>query len=257
MISLDEIKNSYPPKLQSFSLGILREYLQYKILESIYSSKFNTDLIFMGGTCLRIIHDNQRFSEDLDFDNIGLDRSGFENLAKIVEETLKLEGFPVETRLVYKKTFHCYIKIPKILNKEGLSSFPNQKITIRIDTTPQNYKYSPSVYLLDKFDVYQNIKVTPISILMSQKITALLRRKRAKGRDFFDVSSLISKGIKPDMKYLKQKLDIDSVGTLKTQLRERAEEVNLNKMADDVEAFLFNRSHVTRILDFDKHIEEI
>ncbi|MGI4871815.1 MAG: nucleotidyl transferase AbiEii/AbiGii toxin family protein [Janthinobacterium lividum] len=31
-------------------------------------------LLFPGGTCLRIVHGNQRFSEDLDFDNSGLRR---------------------------------------------------------------------------------------------------------------------------------------------------------------------------------------
>jgi hypothetical protein len=40
MIKLDEIKDNYPPNLQNFSLGILREYIQYKILEAIYSSKY-------------------------------------------------------------------------------------------------------------------------------------------------------------------------------------------------------------------------
>ncbi len=257
MISLSEIKNGYSPNLQKYPLGILREYIQYKILETIYSSKFNTDLVFMGGTSLRIIYNNQRFSEDLDFDNIDLEKDDFEDLIKLVKKELKLEGFSVETRIVYKKAFHCYIKIPEILYKEGLSNLATQKLTIRIDTTPQNYEYEPDVKLLDRFDVYQNAKVVPIEILMSQKIAALLERKRAKGRDFFDVSFLISKRIKPDMKYLNKKLDIDNIEDLRKKLRERAENVDLKNMATDVEKFLFNRSHVERVLSFNQQIENI
>lgn len=236
---------------------MLREYIQYKILEAIYSSKFNTDLVFMGGTSLRIIYNNQRFSEDLDFDNIALDKDSFEKLVKLVKKELELEGFSVETRIVYKKAFHCYIKIPEILYKEGLSDLATQKITIRIDTTPQNYKYNPDIKLLDKFEVYQNVKVVPIETLMSQKIAALLERKRAKGRDFFDVSFLISKGIKPDMKYLKQMLEIDDSKSLKKKLTVRAKEVDLNNMATDVEKFLFNSSHIERVLSFNQQVKKI
>lgn len=257
MISLKEIKESYPPGLQGFSLGILREYIQYKILENIYSSKFNNDLVFMGGTSLRIVYNNQRFSEDLDFDNLGLTRENFEKLVVIVKKALRNEGFEAETRVVYKKAFHCYIKIPEILFKEGLSDLPNQKITIRIDTTPQNYAYESLTHLLDKFDIYQNVKVAPIETLMSQKILALLERRRAKGRDFFDVSFMISREVKPDMKYLEEKLNISSAEELKTILLKRCEEVNLKVLAEDVKSFLFNPSQVSRIEDFAGQIEKI
>ncbi|MBN1373763.1 nucleotidyl transferase AbiEii/AbiGii toxin family protein [Candidatus Dojkabacteria bacterium] len=250
MISLKEINSSYPPKLQMFSLGILREYIQYKILEAIYGSRYNNNLVFMGGTALRIVHNNQRFSEDLDFDNVKLNKLEFESLVGLVKSELTLEGFQVETRVVYKKAFHCYIKIPDILYKEGLSDLPNQKITIRIDTMPQNYIYSSEVHLLDKFDVYQNIKVVPISTLLSQKIAALLERKRSKGRDFFDVSFLISQNIKPDMVYLRQKLGTTSSQSLKQRLAERAREADLTRMAADVKPFLFDKSHAARVINF-------
>ncbi|MBN1916083.1 nucleotidyl transferase AbiEii/AbiGii toxin family protein [Candidatus Dojkabacteria bacterium] len=257
MISLREIKENYPQELQSFSLGILREYIQYKILEIIYSSRFNNNLIFMGGTSLRIIYNNQRFSEDLNFDNLGLTKENFEKLVYLVKNALQNEGFDVETKVIYKKAFHCYIKIPEILFKEGLSGLPNQKITIRIDTTPQNYDYKVHVYLLDKFDVYQNAQVVPIETLMSQKIAALLERERTKGRDFFDISFMISRGIKPDVKYLKEKLNLKTLRELKIALLKRSNEVNLKELAEEVKSFLFKPSQSSRIINFPDQIQQI
>lgn len=56
MLKLDEIKSFYPEFLHKFPRFMVREYLQYKILDIIYGSKHANFLSFMGGTCLRIIH---------------------------------------------------------------------------------------------------------------------------------------------------------------------------------------------------------
>ena len=70
MLNIREIEKYYPAHLHSFKRFMLREYLQYKILEIIFDGPYADRLIFLGGTCLRIVHGNQRFSEDLDFDNL-------------------------------------------------------------------------------------------------------------------------------------------------------------------------------------------
>jgi predicted nucleotidyltransferase component of viral defense system len=211
----------------------------------------------MGGTALRIVYGNQRFSEDLDFDNINLKKEDFENLIKIIENFLKNEGYQVEIRTTYKKAFHCYFKIPAVLYEEGLSNLPNQKITIRVDTTPQNYKYTPSTHILDSFDVFQNIKVAPLELLMSQKIVASLKRKRPKGRDFFDISFMISKNIKPDMQYFKKKLDINNGSELIKRLSAHTSELDLDSLAKSVEPFLFNPSQISRITNFKEQLDKL
>ena len=71
MLSLSEIQTYYPAHLQHRGEFLLREYLQYKILELLFESNYALKFSFLGGTCLRIIHNNNRFSEDLDFDNSG------------------------------------------------------------------------------------------------------------------------------------------------------------------------------------------
>jgi predicted nucleotidyltransferase component of viral defense system len=67
---------------------MLREYLQYKILATIFSHPLAQKLCFIGGTCLRIGYHSQRFSEDIDFDNRGLTPIEFETLTELVRKEL-------------------------------------------------------------------------------------------------------------------------------------------------------------------------
>ena len=83
MLTLTEIEKNYPENLRGFKRFLLREYLQHKILQIIYDSKYANSLTFLGGTCLRIVHGNTRFSEDLDFDNFRLKEDVFESIAAI------------------------------------------------------------------------------------------------------------------------------------------------------------------------------
>ena len=171
----------------------MREYLQYKILEIIFNSKIAGNLSFLGGTALRIIYNNTRFSEDLDFDNFGLSQKEFTLLSKEVKNGLIKQGYKTEIRNVFKGAYRCYVKMPKILFNSDLSGFEEEKIMIQIDTMPHNFKYKPDRKILNKFDIFTQINITPPDIVLSQKIYAILNRKRAKGRDFFDVIFLLQK----------------------------------------------------------------
>jgi len=55
-------------------------------------SRHGDNLAFPGGTATRIIHSNTRFSEDLDFDNLGLNKQDFKQLAADVEQFLFVPG---------------------------------------------------------------------------------------------------------------------------------------------------------------------
>ncbi len=81
MLDLEQIQSFFPEEIRPFRSNILREYLQYKILESVSRSKHCSLLSFMGGTCIHLVHGSPRFSEDLDFDNRGLSSVQFRELA--------------------------------------------------------------------------------------------------------------------------------------------------------------------------------
>lgn len=255
MINFDQIQAVYPehlriPRLKRF---MLREYLQYKILEIIFDSEFANKLSFLGGTALRIIHDNSRFSEDLDFDNFNLTFEEFDKISQIVKKGLELEGCKVEIRNVAKGAFRCYLKLPDILYQNQLSSHEGEKLLIQLDTFGHNFNYSPDKNKLNKFDVLTDINVTPKDILLAQKIFAAYDRKMPKGRDFYDIVFLMMLGIRPNYDYLKEKIQIENADTLKKFMIKKSEKLNFSQLADDVEPFLFyekDKKKVEQFLDF-------
>ncbi len=105
MLDLKNIESFFPETLRPFKRNILREYLQYKILEIIFDSPYGNALSFMGGTAIQIVHGNTRFSEDLDFDNLSLKSEDFEKLTDEIVRGLKLIGLKAETKTNLRDVF--------------------------------------------------------------------------------------------------------------------------------------------------------
>lgn len=256
MLTLKEIEKFYPEKEKVFKRNILREYIQYKILDIIFNDDISKKLSFIGGTCLRIIYGTSRFSEDLDFDNFGLSLDEFTYLSKEVKRMLELEGYGVEIKIVSKKAFRCYIKIPGLLFEEELSDFINEKITIQLDSESQGYSYQSDRILINKFDVFTQILVAPKNILLSQKLWAILNRNVIKGRDIYDATFLFSLS-EPDFDYLNFKAKIKDKNQLKEAILKRLKNENLDKIAKDVEPFLINPKEITRIINFNEFMKNL
>lgn len=256
MLNLEQIKQSYPDNLQMFRKNILREYLQYKILEIIFNSKQASKLCFLGGTALRIIYNNTRFSEDLDFDNFRLNQKDFSLLTDEIKNKLEKQGYKIETRNIFKGAYRCYVKFSELLFENNISITKNEKIMIQIDTTPHDFDYQPDKKILNKFDVFMQVFVTPLDILLAQKIYAVLNRKRPKGRDFFDIIFLLQR-TKPNYKYLQQKVNIKNWKELKNKLIKYSDNLDFDKIAKDVEPFLFNPSDSKKIKLFTEYIRQV
>jgi predicted nucleotidyltransferase component of viral defense system len=256
MLSLAEIEKYYPENIRGFKRNILREYLQHKILQIIFDSRYAGKLSFLGGTALRIVHGNPRFSEDLDFDNFGLKEKEFEAISKIVKKQLELEGYAVEIRNVYKGAYRCYVRIPKLLFDSGLSGYAEEKILIQLDTAPHGFHYTPEKTILNKFEVFTEIPVTPLDIILSQKIFAIFNRKTPKGRDFFDAVFLLSK-TKPNYGYLRLKMGIKNEKELRDKLLSLDNKVNFKELIRDVLPFLFNPKDSKKITLFTNYIKSV
>ena len=249
MLDLQQIKNEYSEPLQGYERAIVREYLQVKILQAIYESKQASMLSFLGGTALRIVHGNSRFSEDIDLDNFGLSWQAFGDLIQRVKLFLELEGFLVEISMVSKGAFHCDLRFPKLLFEQGLSPHQQEKILIQLDTVAQGYTYTPEVKILNKFDVFTEIRVTPLNVLLSQKIFTAVNRKRPKGRDFYDITFLLSK-TKPDFGFIHQKMGISAPESLREEFLLRIENFDFEALAGDVAPFLITKEQVKRVVKF-------
>jgi predicted nucleotidyltransferase component of viral defense system len=256
MLSLKNIEQYYPDNQKPFKRNILREYLQYKILEIIFNSKYAQDLIFLGGTALRIVYNNSRFSEDLDFDNFKLTEEQFADLANEVKKGLELQGYEVEIKNVFKGAYRSSIRMPKVLFDNDMSDMQEEKILIQIDTIPHAFDYQKDAKILNKFDVFTRIFTTPIDILLSQKIFAALNRKRAKGRDFFDIVFLIPQ-TKPNYAYLESKLGVRNAGELKKILLLQTADLNFDELAQDIAPFLINSDDSKKVKMFREYINSV
>ena len=254
MLDLRQIEQYYPENLRRFRRFILREYLQYKILEIVFNGPHADRLIFLGGTCLRIVHDNQRFSENLDFDNLQLTEPEFSEITTHITRQLELLGYETEIKLITKGAYHCHIRFPRLLFSQGLSGYEEEKILIQLDTEAQHYDYSPEKPILNKFDVFTKIASTPLPILMAQKCYAIMNRPRNKGRDFFDLVFLMGRNIKPEIRYLEQKLKIRNSEELKDQLILKCQSLDMKAMAIDVVPFLFNPADEKRVRLFEEYL---
>ncbi len=246
MLNIKEIEKFYPDHQRAFKKNLLREYLQYKILQIVFNTEVSGKISFMGGTCLRMVHGTARFSEDLDFDNFNLSEKEFETISLRVKNELEAEGYSIEIKNVFHGAFRCYIRIPKLLFDNELSGYEKEKILIQLDTEAQGFEYKREKFLLNKFDVFTEIFVTPSDILLSQKLWAILNRKVLKGRDFYDAVFLFGL-TKPNFEYLKIKANVSNTEELKEKLFSRIHKINIQLLVKDVEPFLINHTDTSRI----------
>ncbi|MEA3414740.1 MAG: nucleotidyl transferase AbiEii/AbiGii toxin family protein [Thermodesulfobacteriota bacterium] len=256
MLSIKEIESYYPENLRAFKRSLMREYIQYKILEIIFGSNQAGKLSFLGGTAIRILHGNNRFSEDLDFDNFGLKEREFKNLAAEIRKKLKMEGYNIEIKNVIRNAYHCYIRIPGLLFDSGLSGHKEEKILIQIDTEPQYFDYLPENLIVNKFDVFCRTRVTPPDILLSQKIFAIFNRKRKMGRDFYDTLFLFGKTM-PNFDFLRLKTGMQDMAELKKHLLSLCKELDFKALARDVKPFLFSAIDAKKVLAFPDYINQL
>ncbi len=239
MINLEQITRQFPPHLTLQKQAMLREYLQCVILEILFESPFARKFSFLGGTCLRIVHENSRFSEDLDFDNFDLTNTDFDAVAEHIQKGLERQGFRVEISNVYRGAYRCNIRFPGLLFEQGLSGHREEKILIQLDTQSQEYSFQPQTFVLNRFGVFTRLMVTPPALLLAQKLYTLINRPRAKGRDYFDVVFLFSKNIQPDYTYLDKKIAAGTPELLRQAIFNLLDEVDLEQLATDVRPYLF------------------
>ena len=256
MLTLDQIKSFFSQKEQSFQENVIREYLQYLILDAVFSSSFGSRMKFIGGTCIRILYGGDRFSQDLDFDNDGLSLKDFSKLTKLVKNSLEQEGFVVETKVVSRGAFRCVIKLPRLMYDYGLTTNKKQKMAIFIDTTHQQFKSTANTVIINKFGVYREIRTQPLDVILSQKITAFLGRTRTKGRDIYDIVYLWSK-TEPNFKYLAlHKKTIKDMGDLLTAMKKMIGDKKIKALLADVRPFLIDKKKILKVEMFDRWLEQ-
>jgi len=118
-----------------------------------------------------------------------------------------------------------------------------------VDTVAQGYDYQPEIKILNKFDVFTEVRVTALDLLLSQKIYTAVNRRRAKGRNYYDITFLFGR-TKPDFGFIYQKMGIDSPEELREVLLEKIKDFDFARLAEDVAPFLIDRDQAKRVKKF-------
>ncbi len=199
--------------------AMLREYLQIKALDFLYSQKGSDKLSFIGGTSLRLLANLPRFSEDLDFDNLGVDDKGVINLVRRIATSFEAENIPVELfeNMQEGKTYF-ELRFPQLLKELGISTNPREKLMIKVDYSCQWKGQKIRTVLLRRLGVVQSIVTNNLDQVLVEKLTAYIGRKNVQPRDMYDVVWLWGQGAKIDRDFVRlNKLD-NLLGNVKSRL---------------------------------------
>ncbi len=234
----------------------LKEYIQYLVLNIIYNEKKFKDLVFKGGSCLKICYDLPRLSEDLDFD---YDKKDFgENLLLDLQNYLKKEiktkyFSKLETKI--QSNIRIYLKFPILKNLDLAKVDESDKLYVKIETSEKIEPYAKfDLIPISKYGFNFIVKTYDLSTLMAGKINAVLTRiwfkgKKdeidIKGRDFYDLFWYLQKGVEPNFKMLKKTVGIKNKEELKKMLKEKIKKsITPQKLAYDLNNFIENQEYV-------------
>lgn len=203
----------YNPQNEEEILSALREIMQEITLAGLSRTDFFEKAAFYGGTALRIFHELDRYSEDLDFSLLKVDLDfSIEPYFKAISDEFKSLGLTVSIKEKKKNrqtaidsaflkadSIWKEIILEEIIKETGVRSNKTLKIKIEVDLQPPlNFKTEEKL-LLRPFSFY--VKCFTKSSLFAGKMHALLFRKwknRVKGRDWYDLEWYIKKGIPLD-----------------------------------------------------------
>jgi len=191
----------------------LKEIVQEIALYGLWRAGFFKIALFQGGTSLRILHSLPRFSEDLDFilrapDNTFGWSAYLETLVQIFKEFgIDLSALPREKmdgpirQAVLKDT-----SLANQLDLSFTSTGTNKtiKIKLEIDTNPPAHSGETTTFL--DFPLDHEVRHQDLPSNFSLKIHALLCRGFLKGRDWYDFSWYVAKGVVPNLAHLKAAL---------------------------------------------------
>ncbi len=243
--------------------GILREYLQTLILFYLQQTDYAKNLIFIGGTALRFFYNLNRFSEDLDFNYLGvLKKEHLYEIMIYIQKSLLKENIKCEFSIHKSEEtyfhFKIYIQFINILQFYGCSGkiFKNlhefEKLSIQLDFQNLGKKnYPVEKKVISKFAKQFIFNTTTLDMFLAEKSNAILYRKNARARDFFDYMCLIFAGAKIDLNYLADRdILVKSKDEYKKKMFQKIQETDFEKLTKQLSPFLFNIEDVQIMNNF-------
>ena len=247
----EKMLSAYDQSTDTARRNAVYEVSQQIVLVGLADGGFFDKAAFYGGTCLRIFHGLNRFSEDMDFTLLKEDNSfHFEQYFQSIIDQFALVGRKVEIKKKEKKSFG---KVESAFLKDNTDvydlSFQTEKsirVKIEVDTIPP-LKFTTEQKLLLQPKSFMTRCVT-LPDLFAGKMHALAFRvwkNRIKGRDWYDFEWYVRNGIPLDWNHLQERIrqfngQEMTLEEFKTTLRERLSGTDINRVKEDVLPFLNN-----------------
>lgn len=227
------------------------EVNQQVILAGLSHGGFFDTAAFYGGTCLRIFHGLQRFSEDMDFSLLTVkgDFDFTQYFQPIIDE-FAMVGRAVEITKKEKKSFgkveSAFLKDNTDVYDVTFRTEKSVKIKIEVDTCPPlGFRTEQKLLLMPESFM---VRCFTLSDLFAGKMHALVYRSwknRVKGRDWYDFEWYIRHNTPLDFEHLKERVlqfngeDVTKESFLE-RLRERLSTADMNQVKADVLPFVRN-----------------
>nr|WP_219723860.1 nucleotidyl transferase AbiEii/AbiGii toxin family protein [Akkermansia muciniphila] len=248
----DEMLASYETGNDNDRLNAVHEVMQQVALGGLYNGGFFNKAAFYGGTCLRIFHGLDRFSEDMDFSLLAADpafrldpyfdaiTAEFAALGQSIDITTKEKTAQSTIQSAFLKSDTAQYDI-------HLGRDRKIKIKIEVDTTPPLGFSTEQKLLLQPFSFYTNCFTLPD--LYAGKMHALIYRSwknRVKGRDWYDFEWYVRKNVTMDFKHFCERayqFGSEAQGSLTSDrfraiLKDRIRKADIRQVKEDVAPFI-------------------
>ena len=271
--NISNMLSSYKLNTEVDRENALKEIIQNIALLGLQAGGFFQHAAFYGGTALRICHNLNRFSEDLDFClNQPDEKFTFKPYFESIQKALENYGFSSELMEKEKKILttvkSAFVKQNTYagLVTIGLArsnAHPDKKVKIKLEVDTQNPNGAGYEKKLVLSPIPFQVTILDMPSLFAGKLHAVLAREyknRVKGRDFFDWLFYAQKRSKVNFDYLSAKLldskhieqPLKNMDELKKLLHAKIDSTDFAKAKDDVQPFVSREVFELSIANWEK-----
>ena len=247
----DNMLSAYGVTTEQERRNAIFEANQQVILAGLYNGGFFDVTAFYGGTCLRIFHGLQRFSEDMDFSLLTPnDKFDFTKYFQPIIDEFAIVGREVEIKKKDKKSFgkveSAFLKDNTDVYDVSFQTDKSIKIKIEVDTQPPLNFGTEQKLLLQPHSFMTRCFTLPD--LFAGKMHALVYRgwkNRVKGRDWYDFEWYVRHNVPLDFAHLAERVRQFNNEEIRrevfmAQLKDRLASANINQVKSDVLPFVKN-----------------
>lgn len=247
----NQMLSAYDRTTEQQKRNAIFEVNQQIILAGLYNGGFFNEAAFYGGTCLRIFHGLQRFSEDMDFSLLAPNEDfDFTKYFQPIIDQFALVDRNVEIKKKDKKNFgkveSAFLKDNTDVYDITFQTEKSIKIKIEVDTQPPMSFHTEQKLLLLPESFMTRCFTLPC--LYAGKMHALVYRawkKRVKGRDWYDFEWYVRHNVPLNFTHLHERAlqfnneDITKESFLE-KLNEHLSTTDINQVKADLLPFIRN-----------------